>query len=201
MTIQTQVLAEPTKFSLGGFTPLLPAVYLLLVFSVLGIPLILVILIALKFLEKKQIREVQENGLRAFKSFVGDQAKYMDVTEAISKKKNRCLSPAGLATDGNNIFVLDDGVGAKIPWDHVRNWGWTTSDAPVRYGRTGFGGVEDVAVNQQEAVKAIQSSGFFVSVSDVEKPRWQFMTKDEDLLNKWMEIFTQIDEEAQAKTA
>ena len=201
MSIETKVLAKPMALSLGSFNRMMPVVYLLLVFSVLGIPLIPVLIIGFKVWENKQVRTVRENGLRVFKEFVGGGTKHIDVVEGISKQKTANLTPTGLATDGANIYVMDDGVGAKIPWAQVRNWGWSTNDAPVRYGRTGLGGLQDDVANKEAAVDAYKNSGFFVSVADVEKPEWQFMTSDEALLKKWMEIFTQIDEGALPQTA
>ena len=196
MNIETKVLAEPKVLSFGGFNRMMPLVYILLIFSVLGIPLIPVLLIGLKIWESQQVRTVRENGLRVFKAFVGDNAKHIDVMEGVSRQGADRLTPTGIATDGANIYVMDDGVGAKIPWDKVRNWSWQTEEAPIRYGRKGFGALEDGVANQQSELNAYLSSGFFVTVADVDKPEWQFMTKDQTLLKKWMEIFTQIDEGA-----
>lgn len=194
--IQKEVLAGSSVVGLGWMNQLMPAVYIVLIFSLIGIPLIPLIAIWLRFLLKKQDRMVREHGLFVFKKFVGDQAKYIDVVTGAWKQGGNRVVPTGIATDGSNIYVMDDGVGAKIPWDQVRNWRWGTESAAVRYGRIGFGALEDGAENAVAEQRAAKNSGFFVSVSDVEKPEWQFMTKDETLLKKWMEIFTQIDEGA-----
>lgn len=60
------------------------------------------------------------------------------------------------------------------------------------YGGTPSQGINNEIANSQQRVKNAEASGFFVTIRDVNQPKWQFETSDQALQNKWMEIFRQV---------
>lgn len=106
------------------------------------------------------------------------------------------LTATGIAYDGQAIYVLDNGVAAKIPWAAVREWRWNIEGySETRLiGGTAEQRLRNNVHNHDQKIDALSRSGFFVAVADVDKPEWQFTSADETVLRKWHEIFTQINE-------
>ena len=89
---------------------------------------------------------------------------------------------------------MDHGEAAKISWDQIRSYEWNIP-GKVTYRASGFVDQSTTAMaNAAERTQALRDSGFFIDVIDINKPRWQFMSNDEKVLTKWMEIFRQIKE-------
>lgn len=106
--------------------------------------------------------------------------------------------PTGVAWDGQFLYVLDHGTGARIPLSMVREWRWTAN----RAGTTGWaaaGNQVDVALAREQAAvqdvanrwRAEAGNGLFLSVRDVDRPTWQFQTSDEGVLRRWEELLRQ----------
>lgn len=151
-----------------------------------------------KFAEKRMRAEADE----AFTKFIGKSVKYKDTTIAVSRENREVgfISGYGLAYDDSIVYMMEHGLAAKIPWTEVRKWSWNVDgyNTTAIYGGSlanNMSGNMAAAVNNANAkASAFRESGFFVDVADIEHPRWQFMTIDEKLLTRWMEIFKQVSE-------
>lgn len=108
-------------------------------------------------------------------------------------KKQSLLSGTGITRDGDNLLVVDGGELAVIPWNLVRSWTWEIAGRTV-YRQFGFNQTQANLANLEEGVKQNRNSGLFITVKDTDKPVWQVMTKDKDIINQWDEILTQISE-------
>lgn len=112
----------------------------------------------------------------------------------------------GMGWDGQFLYVLDKGVGARIPLSMVREWRWTAdrADSAAVVGSAGNIGqtleaqmqMRDVNARNHQRVKA--GNGLFVSVRDVDRPTWHFQTSDEPTLRRWGEILNQAFERKSA---
>ncbi|MDE7549019.1 DUF4755 domain-containing protein [Acetobacter fabarum] len=100
--------------------------------------------------------------------------------------------PNFIAFNGRDFFMTDNiGRMIKFNWDDVRQWSHGTQTGGMIYG----GSATDLSIaraNDEQALENAKVSGFFVTVKDVNQPKWQFKTSDESLQNKWMEIFRQV---------
>lgn len=150
------------------------------------------------FSEKRMRDEADE----AFTKFIGKSVKYKDTAIAVSRENREVgfISGYGLAYDDSIVYIMEHGLAAKIPWTEVRKWSWNVDgyNTTAIYGGSlanNMSGNMAAAVNNANAkASAFRESGFFVDVADIEHPRWQFMTIDEKLLTRWMEIFKQVSE-------
>ena len=141
-----------------------------------------------KKLQKLLLVETKEK----FAEFVGKPVKYSDVSVSGS---NEGIVGTGIAYDDGTIYIMDQGVAAKFNWDVIRKWEWSIPGHTTFYGTGGLTSAQTTLLaNAQSRTQAYLDSGFFIDVIDIEKPRWQFMSSDEKVLTKWMEIFTQIKE-------
>ncbi|MFH7813267.1 MULTISPECIES: DUF4755 domain-containing protein [Acetobacter] len=101
--------------------------------------------------------------------------------------------PNFIAFNGRDFFMTDNiGRMVKFNWDDVRQWSHGTQTGGMLYGGTPSQGINNEIVNSQQRVKNAEASGFFVTIRDVNQPKWQFETSDQALQNKWMEIFRQV---------
>lgn len=100
--------------------------------------------------------------------------------------------PNFIAFNGRDFFMTDNiGRMIKFNWDDVRQWSHGTQTGGMIYG----GSTTDLNTafaNSRQAADNAEASGFFVTIKDVNQPKWQFKTSDEALQNKWMEIFRQV---------
>lgn len=135
---------------------------------------------------EKAFREYSDNILAMFSDLCG-----------VPKRNNR-ISGTGMAWDGKNLLIMDTGELGIIPWDQIRSW------SSVIAGRTtfhNFGWILDSTrpatnmANAEAGATQLRASGIFVRVVDKQKPIWQMMTTDENVLAQWDEILTQINEE------
>lgn len=106
--------------------------------------------------------------------------------------------PTGVAWDGEFLYVLDRGMGARIPLSMVREWRWAADQA----GTTGWfavGNRMDAVLAEQQALaqdarnaaRVAAGNGLFLTVRDIDRPVWQFQTSDESVLRRWAEILAQ----------
>lgn len=105
----------------------------------------------------------------------------------------------GVAWDGQFLYVLDKGVGARIPLAAVREWRWSADRAGTS-GWFAVGGMVQAMQAQNEALDADArnrqavnaGNGLFLSVRSVDRPVWQFQTSDEPTLRRWAEVLNQV---------
>ena len=140
-----------------------------------------------KRLQSKVLSEAKD----AFAEFIGKPVKYSDTSFSIGKSG---INGTAIAYDDNHVYIMDHGLAAKIHWDKIRSWEWSIP-GQILMTATSMNNAAAVAnANSKSRTMAYLDSGFFVHVADIDKPRWQFMTSDESLLIKWMEIFKQVKE-------
>ncbi len=134
-------------------------------------------------------------------AFAGRPLARWDGDTGHSEAGNVCWA-TGIAWDGQFLYVLDKGVGARIPLSAVREWRWSAN----RTGTSGWfavGGAVQAMQAQNEALDADArnrqavnaGNGLFLSVRSVDRPTWQFQTSDEATLRRWAEILNQVFEE------
>ncbi|HST74887.1 MAG TPA: DUF4755 domain-containing protein [Acetobacteraceae bacterium] len=139
--------------------------------------------------------EVAGDARDALVKFIGREPLYIDTT--FMDARSATLAGTGIAWDGQRLYILDAGEVARIPVSAIRSWTWQIASASS----TKLYGTANLAMqlgvfkeNRRNIVDARKQSGFFVTVADVDKPRWQFATTDETTLRRWEEILTQVQE-------
>ncbi|MFT8641299.1 MAG: DUF4755 domain-containing protein [Acetobacter orientalis] len=112
--------------------------------------------------------------------------------EAVSLSWSKAvLYPTFIAFNGYDFFMTNrQGQMVKFNWEDVRQWsnGTQTGGNFVNANLDLSAQVHNI---QQKGENA-KASGFFVTIKDVNQPKWQFTTTDEALQNKWMEVFRQV---------
>lgn len=100
--------------------------------------------------------------------------------------------PGFCAFNGRDFFMTNrQGEMVKFNWNDVREWSHDTQTGGMMIG-TGSYAVSAMMHNIQQNEENADESGFFVTIKDVNQPKWQFKTSDKALQNKWMEIFRQV---------
>ncbi len=144
---------------------------------------------------KRYERQLQLDYRKRFASFIGKEPKYIDVGITLTKEnKHTCT---GIAYSDGRLYIVDDGIAAELPWYKIRSWSWSIAGLNEVF----TVGLSDLATNLavnrrniQAAGAQIKSSGFFVTVQDIDKPEWRFKTTDEAACMRWQEIITQMNE-------
>lgn len=105
----------------------------------------------------------------------------------------------GIAYKDQLIFFMTRGRVFSFPFSSVRGWQWKveTADTVSVHGT----GIQAAAIkasvteaNLSAAGRAFLCSGFFVEIADENNPVLHFHSDDQTILQKWHEIFRQIDE-------
>lgn len=99
----------------------------------------------------------------------------------------------GIALDptSKTLALLGDGGYRFYTYDKVREW---VNSEERASGVVGFGlaGTASAAgANVRAAREAAANTGLFVSVKDVERPRWRIAMKDNAMRARWMELLQQ----------
>lgn len=142
--------------------------------------------------------ERRTEALAALKAFAVHPLVYQEGDVGHTGTSRDCWA-TGVAWDGEFLYVLDRGMGARIPPALVREWRWTANQA----GTTGWfatGNHLDIAMAKQEALaqddrnaaRVAAGNGLFLSVRDLDRPTWQFQTSDEPTLRRWAEVLNQV---------
>lgn len=77
------------------------------------------------------------------------------------------------------------------PFTAIREWE-TRNERAGQIVATGLaGGVAALGANERMAREAKQNTGLFVTVKDVDNPKWRIAMKDEQMQARWMEILRQ----------
>ena len=179
------------------------SLYIVLVIISSGIGLILLPFI-FKLLnvrtDKKTVRKCTEEAPAVMEKFIGQRPQYIDVAHSM-RQSDRTISATGIAYANQVFYIMDHGLCAKLTLDDIRNWEWKINGAShsstVVTGnamQTVLQAQSDIREAKRAEFTALVGSGFFITVADIAKPVWQFMTSDKNVLNKWMEIFAQVQE-------
>ena len=89
-----------------------------------------------------------------------------------------------------------DGPG-HVAGIRIRSWNRQVDDYSQieLHGRHDMGTqISVLASNDAARVAAHRASGFTISTTDIEKPKWRFQTADKVVLQKWHEVLTQMNE-------
>lgn len=154
-------------------------------------------IVAIPFV-KKNSQRVMEASRSSLINFIGRNPKYLDVSFDV---KPDGIGGSAIAYDQGYVYLMQRGIAAKVPWGKIRSWKWEvpgysqiidlgnpmSSESVVT-------GIRLNAKNQEAFAKAFKNSGFFVEISDIENPSWQFTSNDVNVLKKWFEIFNQLNE-------
>ena len=134
----------------------------------------------------------------ALQAFAGRPLAHWDGDTGHAEAGSACWA-TGIAWDGQFLYVLDKGVGARIPLSAVREWRWSANRAGTSRWFS-VGGAAQAMQAQNEALDADArnrqtvnaGNGLFLSVRSVDRPVWQFQTSDEAVLRRWAEILNQV---------
>ncbi len=148
--------------------------------------------------------EVVRDGRAALLPFLQNAPVHLDLA-AVPSMTRRGPVVTGAGFDGAWLYIVEDGVAARIPGALIRKWQWaieTYQSQEVRVNVSVNGGVVSPAVPDfarsaaitRGLVMAKLASGLTVQVADVSKPSWRFTTDDRAVLEKWHEILTQVSE-------
>lgn len=141
--------------------------------------------------------ELVDETRRRMIEFIGQEPRHINVTAVPAPTKKNRLVASGIAITEGCVLVVEDGEIGQIPLALVRGWDWRlkSKDQIETFGNVNTGTAVAVGMaNEQREHEARLGSGFFLSVKDVEKPRWQFRTMDEPVLRKWAEIFKSLED-------
>jgi hypothetical protein len=192
--IRSETLVQPNSVSVNPIIGLiLIAIGLTIVGIFLAVPLYF---IARGFAGRSVADRVKCDSVAKFKKFIGETPQYFDCESVAWNKDPTRLTGTGIAYTAKAIYILDNGMAAEIPWSAIREWRWRIegySQTRLIGGNTGQR-IENDVINTNAKVVARTMSGFFVLVSNINKPEWQFTSANETTLKKWNEIFTQINE-------
>jgi hypothetical protein len=153
--------------------------------------LLLVSLLAGWIMGTTASKEISQRAHQAMMEFIGTQPKYLDVLCVGSKKRRGALVGTAIAITDQHLYVMDDGEVGRIPFSQVRNGTWKIAGYTALSGSGIPSNMKASMQNIENRATAALDSGFFVQVRDVSKPVWQFMATDQEVLQRWMEIFRQ----------
>ncbi|WP_295991966.1 DUF4755 domain-containing protein [Rugamonas sp.] len=111
---------------------------------------------------------------------------------------------SGIAVNirARTLTLLSKGKWKTYPFSDIRQWATNKSTAGeqivVGGGALGFAAMAGAAsANAAAAERAEMASGFFVTVRDIENPKWRVAMRSLATQDRWMEILTQaINEDA-----
>jgi hypothetical protein len=96
------------------------------------------------------------------------------------------MSGSAVAYADGHLFVMNQGLAAKIPLDKIQDYRWNVSEFMYDSSKP-FPTPEQRDRTTQE----YKESGLFIDVADIDHPSWQFNSVDEKVLKRWMEIIRQ----------
>lgn len=152
-------------------------------------------LIAAALKGKRITKEYAATARTKLVDFVGKEPEYIDTGFSLVGKEK--YSGTGIAYSDGRIFILDSGLAAELPWSCIRSWTWSVAglNKVFTVGRSDFATNLDVGIqNAQATGDQLRSSGFSITVQDINKPEWCFQTVDEAACKRWNEIVTQMNE-------
>lgn len=90
-------------------------------------------------------------------------------------------------TEERLISFKNKAVIKSYPFSDIRSWRYNLSSGGEVYGK----GLEVIGHNIRNSRENAASSGFFVTVKDIDNPEWRTVMSSEKSMKKWMEIFEQ----------
>ncbi len=184
---------------LSGFQPL--AVFLILLMGgLLGlVALFPVAQLVRNSRGKVAVAELGAKARVAMVTAIGSEPVAIDTCGSLSKERKAWLSASGIAWDGSRLWILDSGEVTSFTPDMIRWWTWRTRKAArtrIYGGGTAALGarIQVMGDNGEARADAFRDSGFFVTVTDLARPSWQFMCEDVPVLERWDEILRQVQE-------
>ena len=92
----------------------------------------------------------------------------------------------------NTLTMRVGGHTKTYAFDDVRTWEWVKERAGEVVGTGNFmGNTAAAGANWRAAKAAAANTGFFVTVRDVDNPRWRIEMKDTGTQARWMELLRQ----------
>jgi len=131
--------------------------------------------------------------------FIGSEPKYVDTCGTAIKEMPGYGTGSGMAVQGDRIFIMENGEIAAVPFSRIRSWTWEIQGrSKIAILGAGPGdhraSMQAIEMNRAASREAALSSGFFLSIADVDKPVWRFGSGDQKVLERWDEILTQLRE-------
>jgi hypothetical protein len=214
MPISTQQLMQPTPWrgTVNRYALILAACLLILLLVLFGrsgfvlgwlaVPLLMYFLgyplVRAMTLNKKILPKVKGEAQAALSTFVGSSPQHIDIDACAGEKAGE-ITGTGIAYANRTLYILDKGIGAKIPWETVRSWRWELPGHET-FHVVGGDFVSDFRLadqlNQQARDRAAGDSGVFVEVADVNRTEWHFRSNDISVLKRWQEILARVKEGA-----
>lgn len=143
--------------------------------------------------DKKLVEDYAAQINSDFKNFIGNPTEYF-FTGVIGGFE--CYTAQGIAYGDGVLYMMRNGVAAKIPLEDIRDWTWRIEGYARNkvYGNN-LGLSLEVARDNRAAMRAAAfQSGFFVSVKDAQVPEWHFVSTDKNQLQRLDEMLTQAAE-------
>ena len=100
-------------------------------------------------------------------------------------------SAISLDKDARTVTMLSEGVKKTYPYSSVRSWEVNKVTAGETIGVGVVGATAALGANLRAARQAKAASGLFVTVKDVDYPKWRIEMKDQRNQDRWMEILRQ----------
>ncbi len=189
MAIATETLMEAEYVSLP--TVIWIIIVLMSLTIILALPAYGLYAISRTLCAKGLTERKSEEAKAVFLKFIGKKPKYINTDWM--PIGDGSISGTGIALSDGALYLMDKGVAAKIQFPEIRTWRWIVPGADrIRVIRGNH--LDHMAANRQNANAALIAyldSGIFVSVHDIDKPEWQFMSKDVEILKRWHEILLQ----------
>lgn len=89
------------------------------------------------------------------------------------------------------VTMLVHGIQKTYPFADIREWRSSKHTAGQVVGTGLQGGLVALGANLRAEREANAATGFFVSVRDVDHPKWRIQMKSESIQARWLELFTQ----------
>jgi hypothetical protein len=108
---------------------------------------------------------------------------------------NHAEQDSGIAINrqARTLTLLSDGKWKTYPFSDIREWE-TKLSTPDRVFAVGGGAVQMGAIageNIRAAERAALATGLFVTVKDIENPKWRVAMSNQTTQARWMEILRQ----------
>lgn len=200
MAITTEQVMIPTKIKLPWLFWIVYAFLTYLSYGLLLLALPFVYPVAQGLVIKQKGAQRKKDALDAMEKFMGERPQYIDTAHSC-RQSDKTVCGTGIAYANQNVYIMDHGLCAKLELEDIRSWKWSIEGVS---GGSVFVGGNPIETTINNSVSNIQhgmnkfaawvQSGFFITVADINKPIWQFMTVDKNVLDKWMEIFDQWQE-------
>lgn len=96
-----------------------------------------------------------------------------------------------LNKQAKTLSLLMGGFCKTYPYAAIREWQSIKETASSVVGVGVAGGLAAVGASERMKRDAAANTGFFVTVRDVENPKWRIEMKDEGTQDRWMELLRQ----------